>query len=148
MEGTRASRGGAVYAAKARCRPLDGEHGVIPCPCQGKPYPVGFPGRRKFNFDRLAFRAIRVRTAQQRGGDHPGRPWRVILARAIECLSLAIRAREGADPLKGPFFPFAVEAVVGILARTVDAFDPSNVEANLKASPKSVIPADDGENAH
>jgi len=66
----------------------------------------------------------------------------------LQCLSLAIRAREGEDPLKGPFFPFAVEAVVEMLARTVDAFDPSNIKAKLKASPESLIPAGDGENVH
>ncbi len=54
----------------------------------------------------------------------------------LQCLSLAIEAREGEDSFKGPFFPAAVQAVVEMLARTVDAFDPSNVEAKLKPLPR------------
>jgi hypothetical protein len=34
-------------------------------------------------------------------------------------------------PSDGPFFPAAVQAVVEMLARTVDALDPSNVEQRL-----------------
>ena len=51
----------------------------------------------------------------------------------LQCLGLAIRAREGHDSLQGPFFPLAVQAVVEMLDRTVNAFDPSIIEAALKA---------------
>jgi hypothetical protein len=47
----------------------------------------------------------------------------------LQCLSLAMDAV--GVPLDGPFFPAAVQAVVEMLARTVDALDPSNVEQRL-----------------
>ena len=55
----------------------------------------------------------------------------------LQCLGLAIRAREGQDSLQGPFFPLAVQAVVEMLDRTVNAFDPSIIEAALKAAPSA-----------
>ena len=50
----------------------------------------------------------------------------------LQCLSLAMDAVE--VPFDGPFFPAAVQAVVEMLARTVDALDPSNVEQRLTVS--------------
>jgi hypothetical protein len=47
----------------------------------------------------------------------------------LQCLSLAMDAV--GVPLDGPFFPAAVQAVVEMLARTLDALDPSNVEQRL-----------------
>jgi hypothetical protein len=47
----------------------------------------------------------------------------------LQCLSLAMDAV--GVPIEGPFFPAAVQAVVEMLARTVDALDPSNVEQRL-----------------
>ena len=50
----------------------------------------------------------------------------------LECLSLALNAVE--LPLDGPFLPAAVQAVVEMLARTVDALDPTNVKRRLTGS--------------
>jgi hypothetical protein len=55
----------------------------------------------------------------------------------LQCVSLAIEAREGEDPLKGPFFPLAIQAVVEMLDRTINAFDPSIIEETLKATPSA-----------
>ncbi len=50
----------------------------------------------------------------------------------LQCLSLALNAVE--VPFDGPFFPAAVQAVVEMLARTVDALDPSNIKQRLTVS--------------
>jgi hypothetical protein len=55
----------------------------------------------------------------------------------LQCLSLAINAREGEDSLRGPFFPAAIDAIVAMLVRTMDAFDPGNIEERLKPVPRS-----------
>ena len=56
----------------------------------------------------------------------------------LQCVSLAIEAREGEDPFGGPFFPAAIQAVVEMLARTVDALDPGNVEQRLTVSAEAL----------
>ena len=47
----------------------------------------------------------------------------------LQCLSLALDAVE--LPLDGPFFPAAVQAVVGMLDRTHEALDPGVIEQHL-----------------
>jgi hypothetical protein len=49
----------------------------------------------------------------------------------LQCVSLAIAAREGEDSLDGPFFPAAVDAVVQMLARSHEALDPGIIERRL-----------------
>jgi hypothetical protein len=49
----------------------------------------------------------------------------------LQCVSLAVAAREGEDTLDGPFFPAAVDAVVQMLARSHDALDPGTIERRL-----------------